>query len=260
MAVAAGTRSDSRRPGSVSFGPTPASVRVSLLGGFELRCGDRLVHLPLSANRLVALLALRDRLTQRAYVSGMLWPEATEARASASLRSLLWRLRRPSVVLVEATSTHLRLAPTVVTDVQELIAFSDRVARRSTKREDADLAAASRYGELLPGWYEDWVLMERERLHQIRLHVLEAMCERLTAAGRFGPAVEAGLAAVAGEPLRESAHRVLIRADLAEGNWADALRHYRMYRQLLRDELGLEPSPLIEDLIRGLGKWRYRDE
>ena len=72
--------------------------------------------------------------------------------------------------------------------------------------------------DLLPDWTEDWVLMERESYHQLRLRALEALCRRLTANGRFGQAVQAGLAAVSGEPLRESARQALIEAHLAEHN------------------------------------------
>lgn len=78
------------------------------------------------------------------------------------------------------------------------------------------------------------------------------MCERLTALGRYGQAVDAGLAAVQGEPLRESAHRALIAVHLAEGNHAEALRQYRWFRQLLADELGLRPSARIVGLMGSL--------
>jgi DNA-binding SARP family transcriptional activator len=61
------------------------------------------------------------------------------------------------------------------------------------------------------------------------------------------------LAAVACEPLRESTHRAVVRAHLAEGNPAEALRQYRSYRQLLNDELGLPPSRQFQELIAGLG-------
>jgi DNA-binding SARP family transcriptional activator len=71
----------------------------------------------------------------------------------------------------------------------------------------------------------------------------------LTAARRFQAAVEAGLAAVAGEPLRESAHGALIKAHLAEGNRGEAVRQYCVCRQLLRDHLGLEPSRQMENLV-----------
>ena len=91
-----------------------------------------------------------------------------------------------------------------------------------TTATQADLSA-----DLLPDWYDDdWVLVEREQYHQLRLHALEAMCARLTSIGRFGQAVQAGLAAVQGEPLRESAHYILIKAHLAAGNRWEATRQY----------------------------------
>jgi DNA-binding SARP family transcriptional activator len=95
--------------------------------------------------------------------------------------------------------------------------------------------------------------MERESYHQLRLRALEALCRRLSAKGRFGQAVQAGLAAVSGEPLRESARRALIEAHLAEHNVAAALREYEAFHQLLRDELGLDPSEDMRALVEGLG-------
>jgi DNA-binding SARP family transcriptional activator len=106
-------------------------------------------------------------------------------------------------------------------------------------------------GELLPDWYDDWVLLERERYRQLSLHALEALADRLTGLARFGEAADAALAAIAGEPLRESGHRALIRVHLAEGNPSEALREYDRFRQML-DGLGLAPSPRLEELVRGL--------
>ena len=96
--------------------------------------------------------------------------------------------------------------------------------------------------DLLPDWSEEWVTCERARFHELRLHALETLCERLSAAGRHGEAVEAGVVAVAAEPLRESSQRSLIRAYQAEGNQGQAIRQYRRLQQLLRDELDVEPS------------------
>jgi DNA-binding SARP family transcriptional activator len=65
-------------------------------------------------------------------------------------------------------------------------------------------------------------------------------------------ALQAGLTAVSAEPLRESAHRRVVEVHLAEGNPAEALRQYQSYRQLLRAELGLIPSPAIRSLVAHL--------
>ena len=103
--------------------------------------------------------------------------------------------------------------------------------------------------DLLPDCYDDWALVECERFRQLRLHALEALCERLTEAGRYGEAIDAGLAAVRGEPLRESAHRALIKAHLAEGNYVEAGRQYEVCRRIVRDELGIEPSDGLRKLV-----------
>jgi DNA-binding SARP family transcriptional activator len=94
--------------------------------------------------------------------------------------------------------------------------------------------------------------MEREHYRQLRLHALESLSEKLTAQGRYAQAVEAGIAAVAAEPLRESAHRTLMKAHLGEGNMTEALHQYRTFRQLLHDELDLGPSEAMEELVREL--------
>nr|WP_239523336.1 bacterial transcriptional activator domain-containing protein [Geodermatophilus normandii] len=107
-------------------------------------------------------------------------------------------------------------------------------------------------GELLPGWHEEWVLLERERLRQLRMHALEALAGELIVAGRFGEAVEAAYAAVHEEPLRESAHRVVVRAHLAEGNVAEARHAYESFRQVLADTLGVAPTPSMTGLLTEL--------
>ena len=83
-------------------------------------------------------------------------------------------------------------------------------------------------------------------------------CDQLTAEQRYGDAVRVGLAVVAAEPLRESAHRAVVGAHIAEGNFAEALRHYETYKRILAAELGLEPSAsrmmaLLETIRRGSG-------
>jgi DNA-binding SARP family transcriptional activator len=229
--------------------------RLSLLGGFELRCAGTEVAVARGGQRLLALLALQGRPLERLWVAGTLWLDATEERAGASLRSALWRLPQPEgTAVVEASATHLRLARDLAVDVQELAGLAQGLEAPATPGGDqgGDLDPSTLAVDLLPDWYEDWVVLERERFRQLRLHALEALCSRLTRAGRFGAAVQAGLAAVAGEPLRESAHRTLIQAHLAEGNPGEALRQYHLYRRVLAGELAIEPSAAIRELVQPL--------
>jgi DNA-binding SARP family transcriptional activator len=186
------------------------------------------------------------------YVAGSLWLDASEAGANASLRTALWRLRRPHCPLVDATPTHVALSRVVHVDVREAKAAAESVIEGDASLTNERTSALSRAGEILPDWYEDWVLIEREHFRQLRLHALETLCADLTADGRFVDAIAAGLAAVEGEPLRESAHRAVIKAHISEGNPGEALRQYRYFHRLLSDRLGLQPSALMIDLMSTL--------
>ncbi|HEY6203669.1 MAG TPA: bacterial transcriptional activator domain-containing protein [Candidatus Limnocylindria bacterium] len=90
--------------------------------------------------------------------------------------------------------------------------------------DDDDVRHALTGGELLADWCDEWVLLERERLRQLRLHALEVLTQRLVTVGRYADAMEVALAALRSEPLRESAHRAVISVHLAEGNRSEALR------------------------------------
>lgn len=246
-----------RRSSSEGDGlPVPwARVKLQLLGGFDLTSDGERVSLPLPAQRLLAFLALRDRPVHRSYAAEKLWLDSSEERACASLRSALWRLRQGEHELVDVSGGRLQLAPDVDVDVRLLDEWA-RSALEAPERVGAVppamvLGNAIR-GELLPDWYDEWLVIERERLRELRARALERVCQQLTSEGNFTDAIQAGLAAVHAEPLRESAHRRLIAVYLAEGNNAEALRSYRLYCKLLRDQLGVAPSPHMEAMIRGL--------
>lgn len=230
--------------------PGPPATSLALLQGFELRDHGAVVGLPLSAQRVLAFVALQERPLHRLHVAGNLWVDSSQDQANANLRTALWRLRRPRCSLVAATSTHLALAANVAVDVHDTAARAQRALQH--RAGQADLTVLCGAGDLLPDWYDDWLLVERERFRQLRLHALEALCDDLALAGFYAAATEAGLAAVSGEPLRESAHRALVKTHLAEGNVAEALRQYRVFRELIERELGIEPSDNMEQLVRPL--------
>jgi DNA-binding SARP family transcriptional activator len=228
-----------------------ATVGVALLGGFECRYGDESVPLSPCTQRLVAFLALQERPLQRVHVAGTLWIDSTEDHANASLRTALWRVQSLTPALVDRTSTHLALAGEIPVDAREIAALAHRVlAGGHLGPEDVSHLAGAKV--LLPDWYDDWVVIERERLRQLCLHALEHLSAAARAQGRFAQATQAGLAAVALEPLRESAHRAVIEAHLAEDNASEALHHYRLFERLLDSKLGLQPSPGLQELVRVL--------
>src|SRR6267143_7006815 len=85
---------DSQPPG-VGVLELGRDVRLDLLQGFQLVCSAVVVDLPLSAQRVLAFLALHTRSLTRSYVAATLWMDCAEERAGASLRSALWRINRP---------------------------------------------------------------------------------------------------------------------------------------------------------------------
>ncbi|HVS07146.1 MAG TPA: bacterial transcriptional activator domain-containing protein [Candidatus Dormibacteraeota bacterium] len=169
----------------------------------------------------------------------------------ANLRSALWRVHQVGCPVADVSATHLGLARDVTVDVHEVSSQAHTLIGGSVS-EPLALDHQALSVDILPDWYDEWIIVERERYRQLRLQALEILAERAMAVGRLAESVEIGLAAVAVEPLRESAQRQLVKAHLANGNVAAALRQYHSYRQLLYDELGLQPSPLMRELIDGL--------
>jgi DNA-binding SARP family transcriptional activator len=238
------------REGVVDEGACAPSL--ALLSGFRLECDGGVCELPLSTQRLIAFLAVHNRPLQRLFVAGNLWIDSSESRANASLRTALWRLRRIGFRVVEATRSHLALDRSISVDLHVSTEHARRLLRHDGSTTFQAVDGSLFAGELLPDWYDDWVLIERERFRQLRLHALETLCVDLTAAGSHAEAVEVGIACVCAEPLRESAHRALIGAHISEGNVGEAVRQYRIYRGLLRDELGLAPSVAIRQMVESL--------
>jgi DNA-binding SARP family transcriptional activator len=226
-------------------------VVMTLLGSWSLSVGGDPTVLPSSAQRLLVLLALQGRRQRRAYLAGMLWPEVSDEKALARLRSTLWRVRRMAPEVLEADEHTVALA-NVHLDVDDLAAVARRLSDHSV--EPSGLTEAFRIlveaRELLLGWYDDWVLEQRERLTNLRIYALEGLVDELLMWRRYGEALDAALAAVRLDPFRESTYRAVVRVHLAEGNPASASRAVERYKKMLRAELGTdELTPLMLELI-----------
>lgn len=227
-------------------------LRLTLIGSFALWRGGEELGVAASGQRLIALLALRDRPMGRLHVAGTLWADYPVERSLADLRTALWRVNQSGEQVIAATPSFLRLEADIEVDVRNLIAFARRLTKATMPSEIADLdsvSLADLVGELLPDWYDDWLQDEREGLRQTRLHALENLARGLSASGRHADAIQAALAAIRLEPLRESAHSTLIEMHLAEGNRSEAHRQFQRCRQLLREELGVEPSDSMRFLL-----------
>lgn len=227
-------------------------IRIHLFGGPHVTIDDSQLQVPEGSKRLLAFVALRGCRVERRHAAGLLWPVGDDNRAAGNLRSALWRLRGAGIDVMECDKWSLRLADDIWVDVAAVNEWADRLITGKPADQDLTTSPAQLEAlELLPGWFDDWTIMERERLRQRVLHALEALSRTFTLHGRHGEAVEAALSAVNSEPLRESAQMVLINAYLGERNWIEAQRAFLAFRGLLDRELGVSPSRELIALLYG---------
>lgn len=229
-------------------------VRLSLVDGFDLTCDSAHVPVQRNSQRVIAYLALRERPLLRVHVAGALWTDCSEERAYGNLRSALWRLRGHARDAIGSDAGRVWLAAHVRVDVREVVAMAHGILREADGGAEADVERSLLAGDLLPDWYDDWVLLERERLRELRVHALERLAARDTRDGRFGRAIDTALTAIQADPLRESAHRVLIGAYLAEGNASAGVRQYREYCRRAGEELGIEPSAQLRQMVSDVAR------
>jgi DNA-binding SARP family transcriptional activator len=233
-------------------------LRLHLLGDWLLTAADgasetvEQIELPAGPQHLIALLALNGRCA-RTHAAATLWPDCTDGVAAARLRAVLWRLRHRHVgvpPLLEIGETSLALTAEVFVDVDTFRSSAELLIRDSDCDEIEDAALAVLHSsELLPGWYDDWVLAARERLQYLRLGALDALATRRRRQRRTHEALQAARAAISIEPLHESAHRTIVQTHLDNGDVVEAIKHYQRFQAMLDRELGLPPSDLFRDVV-----------
>jgi DNA-binding SARP family transcriptional activator len=228
-----------------------ALARVRLLDRFCFEYDDAPLVLPAALERLVAFLALRGP-SRRCVVAGTLWPDVSDEHALASLRTSIWRMNRLAPGLLSATGGSVAVSESASVDSREQEEFALGLLRGQLDDDGVVGGLSVLWGRsLLPGWYDDWVMFERDRLQQLRLHALERAAAVLLRRRDVDLALQTALEAVRAEPLRETSNAVLISVYLAEGNVIDALRQYDVFRSLIGVELGLVPSPRLVRLLPG---------
>jgi DNA-binding SARP family transcriptional activator len=223
-------------------------ARLRLLGTWQLLADGHEVSLGHREQRLISLLGLLDR-SARAQVASALWPESTDARALASLRRAVLQCQQRCPGLLVAERLTVALDPGVHVDVDDLRRAAGLTRLPMTGAVAHELFGALRGDELLPGWYDDWVVAERERLEQLRLEALEQVALHGLSYGDPALAEDAAQAASTIDPLRESVREVAIRAHLGRGDVAGAHQEFQRYSEVVRTELGVGPSSRIADLV-----------
>jgi predicted ATPase/DNA-binding SARP family transcriptional activator/uncharacterized protein HemY len=238
--------------------------RIELLAGLRVVQRERVINrFPTrQTGALLAYLACYCRQSHpREILMELLWPDVDPAAGRHNLRQALSFLRRlleapgrePGVVLVADRAVVRLNAAAVSTDVAEFEAAlqSAACARSALERAQRLTDAAALYrGELLPGYYDDWVFQERSRLAEAHFQALQQLVRYHEGGGDLPRALDYARRAVTADPLREEAQREAIRLLAATGQREAALRQYRELERILDEELGGTPDTATLDLVR----------
>lgn len=220
----------------------PRVLAFRLLGEATAEvAGERLAGgLAPGLQRLVAQLALAaGRPVARSSLAFTFWPDSDESQARTNLRKLLHQLRRD----VPDISDHVEIDPRHLRWRSEGTGTIDVLEFESAIERGDDATAMAAYGgDLLPEVYDDWVLVERDRLRDAGCRALARLTTAAADRGDDQSVLDHAGAQVAIDGLAEDAYRAQICAHARMGNRAEALRTYHRCTQVLADELGVEPD------------------
>ena len=211
---------------------------------------------------LLARLAYHaGQVHDRAEIGELLWPDGDPDKMSANLRQALASLRRqieipplPSGSVIRSDNARLSIDPKMVSvDVAEFERTLDEARKESDparRRPILERALALYRGEFLPGYAEEWVLLERARLEDIYVHTLRALAQCALEAGHSDQAIDVLHRSLIKDPYNEPIHADLIRIHLEAGQPTRALEHYREVERRFADELGVPPDEALKVLSR----------
>ena len=153
---------------------------ITMLGGFEVYRDGQLLDLPPSCQRLVALAVLKRRRVPRSWTCRTLWPTTRPDRATARLRTTLWRLRPMGAdALLTVTPQSIAISPDVSVDWYDSVDLIGQLLGHSEPEPDRDLASELlpllREGALLDGWTDDWNAYARDAYRELRLDALDEL-------------------------------------------------------------------------------------
>ena len=243
--------------GMTAPSPGPATLRINLFGCPRVIRTDapEPVSLGRPAHALLAFLLLRGhQLHPREKLAYALWSGATRDAAAHSLRTTLWRLRRAIEPPEVPKGTYLLVNSRGevgfnwnsrywldVLDFETTIRHADAPVPDSAL-EKLEQALRLYEGGLLEGFYDDWILRERERLRNLYIQGLSQMMWRLKDEQRYEGALEYGRKILQEDPLRESVHRQMMRLHALNGNRCQALMQYEELALMLEEQLEVAPS------------------
>jgi predicted ATPase/DNA-binding SARP family transcriptional activator len=223
--------------------PGDARFRLTLFGRFHLEACGHAVRLPTrKVESLLAYLALHPQPHPREHLAALLWGDRPHAQATASLRTALSALRKTlgaAALITDRRSVQLNTRLDLWVDVRAFQANWLPETAPAQGRPEAELYA----GDLLPDFYDEWLVPLREQLRRKHLERLLGLAQDLRARSDYSQAIQVAQQVLAADAVNETAHQHLIFCYLAAGDRAEALAQYERCRAVLQRELGVDPLP-----------------
>lgn len=213
------------------------------------------------------ILVMERRPLTRDALADLVWGDALPAHWNGALTSILSKVRRlvssagmdgAEVVASSGGTCAIHLPADAWVDVEEAgrrLDAAEGAVRRGdavTATTDATVASAILRRPLLPGLTGDWIDARRARHDDALQQCLLVLAAGWNTRGNHDLAATIAADAVSRDPLRERAHRELIRAELGRGDRGAALRAYDRCVRVLDDELAIGPDPATRELVANL--------
>src|SRR5215510_16307834 len=230
-------------------------LEVRLLGKFEIKRDKKLITISSRpAQSLFAYLILNAGTShRREKLAGMLWPDSLEETARDNLRHALWRVRKalPSSSSTEyILSDDLSISFNASTEYWLDAAALEKLGENTSA--DELMAVLSNYqGELLPGFYDEWVMLEREHLNSVFEHKMARLMSLLQDEKRWLDILDWGERWIKLGQKPEPAYRALMMAHAAKGDMSKVAATYGRCVKALK-EFGSEPSEQTKELYENL--------
>jgi class 3 adenylate cyclase len=233
-------------------------LQIRLLGQFDVRIdGKRVAIASRVGQSLFAYLVLTAGIPhRREKLAGMFWPDTSDENSRKNLRNELWRIRKAISAQQSNESEYLLADEFTLTFNHDAEYWLDV---SQMERPDLDLQSLTSnlslyQGELLPGFYDDWIILERERIQAIFESRMEQLLEQLVVAERWIAIQEWGERWLTFGKAPEPAYRALMLASGVHGDMAKVASLYQRCTDELQEHLGVKPSAETRALYDGLRK------
>ena len=251
------------------MGELMVKLCIQLFGKFCVRRDERVLD-GFDARKIQELfcylLLHRDHSLPRETLASILWPETTTIQSKKNLRQVLWQLQsalgsqnEPSndrLLLVDPDWVQLNSEAELWLDVAEFEQVFNLVQKMPGQEFDSSTARLLQntvqlyQGPLLEGWYQDWCLLERERLQSMYLAMLDKLMSFTEVHYDYETGLLYGMRIMCYDRARERTHRRMMRLYYLLGDRAEALRQYERCSAALDEELGISPSKSTQALYR----------